>query len=105
MEYFGFESGDWYEFDGPETFHIYGAVALVCDGDGSPLRGAAETADRVFVTFDFSVLGGFDGWDTCFDINFAPGTFPLPNGYTKAEAEVMIRDNFDSYSASVLAPA
>ena len=96
MEYFGFESGDWYEFEDPDTLFIKGAISLVCDGHG-PLRGAADTADQIAVTFDFwAFLVPESDWrsDAQFDIYFAPGTFPLPNGYTKADAEKMILDNF-----------
>jgi hypothetical protein len=34
------------------------------------------------------------GTDDVFDVYFAPGTFPLPNGYTKADAEEMIVEHF-----------
>ena len=95
MEYFGFESGDWYEFEDYDCLFIKGAIALVCDGHG-PLRGAAETADQIAVTFDFRAFLPDSDWrsDTHFDIYFAPGTFPLPNGYTKADAEEIIQGDF-----------
>jgi|DEB0MinimDraft_6_1074348.scaffolds.fasta_scaffold335810_1 hypothetical protein len=96
MEYFGFESADWHEFEDADTLFIGGAITLVCDWHDA-LRGAADTVDEIAVTFDFRA---FMPESPCrsdadvFDIYFAPGTFPLPNGYTKADAEEMILDNF-----------
>jgi len=105
MDYFGFISADWHEFEGLNhiwygggTLFIKGAVVSIGDYyGGETVRGAPDTADEMRVTFDLRANTGEDGHKCQFDVYFAPGTFPLPNGHTQADAEEVILESFAAH--------